>query len=30
MSLVDFVGVENFFKINLIAYELEGNVAELV
>ena len=30
MNLFDFVGVEDFFKINLIGYELEGNVAKLV
>ena len=30
VNLVDFVGLENFFKINLIAYELEGSVAKLV
>ena len=30
VNLFDFVGLENFFKINLIAYELEGSVAKLV
>ena len=30
MNLVDFVDLEDFFKINLVAYELEEEVAKLV
>ena len=30
VNLFDFVGLENFFKINLIAYELEESAAKLI
>ena len=30
VNLIDFVDLENFFKINLVAYEWEEGVAKLV
>ena len=30
VNLFDFVDLEDFFKINLVAYELEEGVAKLV